>query len=74
MNVVSFAIKVIQGRLKMATDACKNRSESIEGIGIKDFSPVLGDKDQVSMNSVNNVSTMSKFVLHLVRPMGILGE
>ncbi len=74
MNVIRFAIKRIQGSFKIATHLGKDRSQSRERIRIKDFSPVSGDKDQMSMNPVDNVSTTPKFILHRFRPICIMRE
>ena len=74
MNVIGFAIELIQSCFKIVTNLSKGRLQSLQGIRVKDFAAILWNKDQVDMNPVNHMPAMPKLILHLFRPIRIVRE
>ncbi len=74
VNVVGFPVEFVKRRFEVVADRRERGAQSVKRIPVKDLAPISRHKDQMSVNPINNVPTSPKFVLHGIRPMGMMPE
>ena len=72
VNVIRFAVEFVKRRAEVFAHRRKRGTQPLKRIEIKHLAAVSRHKDQMSVKPINNVPTLPKFVLHGIRPIGMM--
>ena len=72
VNVIHFPVELVQRRAEVFAHCRERGAQPLKRVKIEDLAAVSRHKDQVRVKSINNVPTAPKFVLHGIRPMGMM--